>query len=165
MINQNIADALRVGADLAEVLGIPVGCWAVWSWVVEQRREARDRDQKLYLDLNEAYQLFLDRMLENPDIWTETKIGNNVERETRRRILYEKLIAVFEQAFLLLFFEDKPSEEIIRLQASWTDFMRFWATRDDFRQMLPILLEGEDPDFAAYLTGVCEGKSGRSNMT
>ena len=29
--------------------------------------------------------------------------------------------------------------------------MREWCQREDFRKLLPKLLQGEDPDFAAYI--------------
>jgi hypothetical protein len=38
-----------------------------------------------------------------------------------------------------------------RLWASWEDYMREWCRRPDFREALPSLLRGEDPDFAAYI--------------
>jgi hypothetical protein len=34
---------------------------------------------------------------------------------------------------------------------SWEDFMRQWCEREDFRRLLPRLLQGEDPDFSAYI--------------
>jgi hypothetical protein len=39
-----------------------------------------------------------------------------------------------------------------RLWASWEDYMRAWCRRHDFRHRLPSLLQGEDAEFAAYLT-------------
>jgi hypothetical protein len=29
--------------------------------------------------------------------------------------------------------------------------MRQWCRREDFRALLPVLLEGEDPEFGAYI--------------
>ena len=34
---------------------------------------------------------------------------------------------------------------------SWEDYMRQWCTRGDFRALLPVLLEGEDPEFSTYI--------------
>jgi hypothetical protein len=34
---------------------------------------------------------------------------------------------------------------------SWEDYMREWCRREDFRALLPALLEGEDPEFVSYL--------------
>jgi hypothetical protein len=34
---------------------------------------------------------------------------------------------------------------------SWEDYMREWCRRNDFCQLLPRLLQGEDADFASYI--------------
>ena len=34
---------------------------------------------------------------------------------------------------------------------SWEDYMRQWCRREDFRALLPALLEGEDPEFSEYI--------------
>ena len=39
---------------------------------------------------------------------------------------------------------------------SWEDYMREWSRREDFRERLPHLLRGEDPDFAAYIRRLAE---------
>jgi hypothetical protein len=39
----------------------------------------------------------------------------------------------------------------LRRWLSWDDSMREWCGRADFRELLPRLLRGEDPDFAGYL--------------
>jgi hypothetical protein len=36
------------------------------------------------------------------------------------------------------------------------DFMREWCRRDDFRAALPLLLQGEDEDFAAYIRNLAD---------
>lgn len=38
-----------------------------------------------------------------------------------------------------------------RLWQVWADYMQEWCRRDDFRTALPVLLHGEDPEFAAYM--------------
>jgi hypothetical protein len=35
--------------------------------------------------------------------------------------------------------------------SSREDYMLEWCERDDFRSLLPVLLEGEDPQFGAYI--------------
>lgn len=39
---------------------------------------------------------------------------------------------------------------------SWEDYMREWSRREGFRERLPHLLRGEDPDFAAYIQRLAE---------
>jgi DNA topoisomerase IB len=69
--------------------------------------------------------------------------------------MYEILISLFERAYLLAF-EDNMSRKQLRRWRSWEDFMREWCRRVDFREMLPRLLQGEDPDFAAYIMNLAK---------
>lgn len=66
------------------------------------------------------------------------------------QVLFEILISLFERAYLLSY-EDKMTRKQLRRWLSWEDFMREWCQREDFRKLLPKLLQGEDPDFAAYI--------------
>ena len=43
-----------------------------------------------------------------------------------------------------------------RMWLSWEDYMREWCRRTDFRTVLPFLLEGEDPDFAAHILRISD---------
>jgi hypothetical protein len=40
--------------------------------------------------------------------------------------------------------------------------MREWCRRDDFLALLPQLLQGEDPDFAAYIRRLAAEEGGRT---
>jgi DNA/RNA endonuclease G (NUC1) len=42
-----------------------------------------------------------------------------------------------------------------RLWLSWEDYMREWCRRADFRQVLPVLLQGEDEDFRGHILRIC----------
>ncbi|MDO8960473.1 MAG: hypothetical protein Q7V02_00105, partial [Methylophilus sp.] len=68
-------------------------------------------------------------------------------------VLFEILISLFERAYLLGY-EPKMSGKQLRRWYSWDDYMREWCERDDFRELLPRLLQGEDPDFAKYITKI-----------
>jgi hypothetical protein len=61
------------------------------------------------------------------------------------------LISLFERAYLVAY-EHEMSERKLRRWRSWEDFMREWCRREDFRNALPMLLQGEDPEFVAYIT-------------
>jgi hypothetical protein len=43
------------------------------------------------------------------------------------------------------------SPEKARRWNSWEDYMREWCRREDFAARLPVLLRGEDEEFAAYI--------------
>jgi len=43
------------------------------------------------------------------------------------------------------------TDKQMRRWKTWEDFMREWCRRDDFRSLLPQLLQGEDAEFAGYI--------------
>jgi len=72
------------------------------------------------------------------------------EQQERKNIVFDLLVSLFERAYILVYEEDM-SKQTQRLWATWEDYIRFWTKRPDFRQALPDLLEGEDPEFTAYM--------------
>jgi hypothetical protein len=46
-----------------------------------------------------------------------------------------------------------------RLWQSWEDYMREWCKREDFRALLPSLLEGEDDEFQQHITRIAGEKT------
>ena len=71
-------------------------------------------------------------------------------------VIFSMLISLFERAYLLLF--DPPmSADRQRRWGSWEDYMMEWCQREDFREMLPALLLGEDSDFAEYIRALASG--------
>jgi hypothetical protein len=73
-------------------------------------------------------------------------------------VLFEILISLFERAYLTAY-SDRMTAQQRRRWHSWDDFMREWCGRTDFRMTLPFLLQGEDPDFAAYIRQLAEEES------
>ena len=61
-------------------------------------------------------------------------------------MLFEILVSIFERAYILVY-EERMGRQSARLWSTWEDYMRAWCRRGDFREVLPQLLEGEDPDF------------------
>lgn len=59
------------------------------------------------------------------------------------------LINLFERAFILLYGEKELAYR--RMWNSWEDYIKLWISRPNFIEMLPTLVEGEDPDFVAYM--------------
>jgi hypothetical protein len=41
--------------------------------------------------------------------------------------------------------------------------MREWCRREDFRNMLPQLLPGEDPEFAAYIVRIADEEAAKAS--
>jgi hypothetical protein len=150
----SLSDNIQIAANIATVLACPLGAWAVYAYFAEQRKENELAEENVFIRLNRSYDDFLDRLLAHPDVYLTTKIGSDANLEARRQILYEGLISCMELAFILLYTNDSKSDHVARMQATWLDWMKFWCRREDFRTMLPQLLEGEDPLFVAFITSV-----------
>jgi len=136
------------------VVGLP---FAIGVFIWERRRERQNEDEELYQRLSDEYAEFSKLLLENADLGLMTQPivyrQHTPEQLERRNILFDILISLFERAYILVF-EERMSEQTARLWASWDDYIHFWCARDDFREALPWLLEGEDPYFGAYIRKV-----------
>ncbi|MGE0082059.1 MAG: hypothetical protein AB7U81_12270 [Thiohalomonadaceae bacterium] len=141
----------ELASYIVTVVGLPL---AIAVFLYEQRKERENEDEEAYQLLSDAYTDFLKLVLDNPDLQlrTRTHISSNLSADQRERmmVLYEILIALFERAYLLAYEEDM-SDRKRRRWLSWEDYMREWCGREDFRNALPELLHGEDPDFSRYI--------------
>lgn len=132
------------------VLGLPLAI-TVFLW--EKRKERAVEEEEVYEALSTNYHDFLRLALENPDLrlLSSARTGDlSDEQKERMQAIFGLLIALFERAYLLLYESDLSGKEARRWQ-SWDDFMQEWCGREDFREAIPQLLHGEDPEFAAYL--------------
>jgi len=140
---------------IVTVIGLPL---AIISYLFEQRRERQNEDEEIFQYLSEEYAKFQKLVLDNADLrlnygpedW-DTQL--NDEQKERKRVLYDILISLFERAYILVY-EDDMDKQTARLWASWEDYMRHWCRRRDFRGILPEMLDGEDPDFQAYMSNI-----------
>ncbi|KRB94295.1 hypothetical protein [Noviherbaspirillum sp. Root189] len=137
------------------VFGLP---FAIFLFLYEQRKERDSEDEEAYQLLQNAYNDFLKIVLNNPDLQLRSAtLSNNLTDEQRERtlIIYEMLIALFERAYIVSY-EDDLKGVALRRWNSWDDYMREWSRREDFYYLLPQLLRGEDPDFAAYIRRIAD---------
>jgi len=136
---------------IVTVIGLP---FAIAVFLIEQRKSREAEDEELQARLNSAYTDFLKLVLDNADLQMlgrGTAAGRlTPEQEERRFALFGILIALFEQAYLMVYEEDM-SRKRQRMWQVWADYMQEWCRREDFRAALPVLLRGEDPEFAEYL--------------
>jgi len=135
---------------IVTVLGLPV---AITVFLLEKRKERAVEEEEVYEALSTNYHDFLRLALENPDLrlLSSARTGDlSDEQKERMQAIFGLLIALFERAYLLLYESDLSGKEARRWQ-SWDDFMQEWCGREDFREAIPQLLHGEDPEFAAYL--------------
>jgi hypothetical protein len=129
------------------VIGLPL---AIFVFLYEQHKERTNEEYEVYQLLSDNYQDFLKVVLANPDLRLNSrpKTENlNEEQHERMTVIFGMLVSLFERAYLLLY--DPPmSGDRLRRWRSWEDYMTEWCQREDFKEMLPELLRGEDPDFA-----------------
>lgn len=135
---------------IVTVFGLPL---AIYAFIREQRKERENEDEEVYQLLTGDYTDFLRLVMDNPDLklrsQTQTRDLSDEQRE-RVLVMFEILVSLFERAYILSY-DEKMSHKQRRRWLSWEDFMLEWCQREDFRQLLPRLLQGEDPDFAAYI--------------
>jgi hypothetical protein len=132
------------------VVGLPLAIYTFWQ---EQRKERENEEEESYQLLSDAYTEFLKLVMANPDLQLRSRQAApqlDDEQLERRQVIFEILVSLFERAYLLVY-DTEMSEKQRRLWHSWDDYMREWCRRADFCAMLPKLLEGEDPDFAACI--------------
>ena len=132
------------------VLGLPL---AIMVFLLEKRKERAAEEEEVYEALSSNYHDFLQLALDNPDLRLMSKTRTDdltAEQRERMQAIFGLLIALFERAYLLLYEPDLSGKDARRWR-SWEDFMQEWCDRDDFREAVPSLLKGEDPEFADYL--------------
>ncbi|HEY4542494.1 MAG TPA: hypothetical protein VIG66_09010 [Noviherbaspirillum sp.] len=142
------------------VFGLP---FAIFLFLYEQRKERDNEDEEAYQMLQNAYNEFLEIVLANPDLQlrsTTARLDMSDEQRERTLIIFEMLISLFERAYIVSYDEDLKGVAQRRWN-SWDDYMREWCRRDDFYYLLPQLLRGEDPDFAAYIRRVADDERGQ----
>ena len=153
-------DLWELMSYVVTVVALPM---AIFVFLYERRKEHANEEDEVYQLLSDNYQDFLKVVLENPDLRlfsTQKTEHLNEEQRERMTVVFSMLISLFERAYLLLY--DPPmSEDRQRRWGSWEDYMMEWCQREDFREMLPALLLGEDSDFADYIRGLGAGDGAR----
>ena len=149
----NWHDQLETWSYLVTIIGFP---WLLITYVVQIRKESRNEQEELYLNLSREYDEFLKLVLDNSDLRLlsdHASTDENDEQKERRHIMFGLLVSLFERAYILVY-EDNMDRQTARLWQSWKDYIKEWCLRNDFRNSLKIHLQGEDPDFANYIREV-----------
>ena len=149
----------ELASYIVTALGLPV---AILFFILEQRKQRDNEEEEAYQLLSDAYNDFLKVVLAHPDLQlrTATPLPNPTpEQNERMLVIFDMLMSLFERAYLVAY---KPvmSETERRRWNSWDDYMREWCRREDFRNALPLLLRGEDPEFQEYLRRIAQEENG-----
>ena len=132
------------------VFGLPLG---IFIFVYEQRKERDNEEEEVYQVLSDAYNDFMKLVLANPDLKLRSQDHTpnlTEEQQERMLVIFEMLTSLFERAYLTAY-DERMTPKQQRRWHSWDDFMREWCRRDDYRVLLPRLLQGEDQDFVEYI--------------
>lgn len=144
-------EAWELASYIVTVVGFP---FAIIVYLVDQRKERQNEEEEIYQRLSDEYADFSRLLLKHADLRLMSQesvdITLSAEDLERKKIIFDILISLFERAFILVYEEDM-NKQTQRLWASWEDYIKFWCKRKDFREALPSLLQGEDPDFGAYV--------------
>lgn len=164
-MNDDLLRWLEALSYIVTIIALP---FAIVVFIWEQRKERMGDDEELWQRLSDEYADFLALVLQHADLQLMGAVQGHLtpEQTERRNILFEILIALFERAYILVY-EPKMDKQTARLWMSWEDYMRYWCRRDDFRAMLPSLLEGEDEEFRKYIQQIAieEQKRGSGRLT
>lgn len=143
------------------VVGLPFG---IGVYLYEQKKERQNEDEEIFQRLSDEYAEFSKLLLENADLrlMSGTVPDENLtdEQKERKKIIFDLLVSLFERAYLLVY-EENMSKQTARLWATWDDYIRFWCKRNDFRSVLPELLEGEDIDFVNLMQKIANEEAAR----
>lgn len=146
---------------LVTIIGLP---FAIIVFMIERRKERQNDEEALYQKLADEYTHFLRLVLDNADLQllrpNPTRSAWTEEQQERRLALFGILVALFERAYILVYDERMPPRAQ-RLWQTWEDYMREWSRREDFRNALAELLEGDDPDFRAYILRIAAEEATR----
>ncbi len=145
----------ELASYVVTALALPL---AITFFMLEQRKERDNEEEEAYQLLSNAYIDFLKVVLANPDLRLRTNVPldhTTKDQNERMLVIYDMLISLFERAYIVAWREDMTPLEARRWN-SWDDYMREWCRCENFVNVLPLLLRGEDPQFQRYILRVAE---------
>ena len=146
------------------IVGLPM---AILVFIFEQRKERRGDDEEIYQRLSDEYVSFQKLVLDNADLGLLRKDGAldglTEEQQERKRAIFNILVSLFERAYILVY-DENMDRQTRRLWQSWEDYMREWCRRQDFRTVLPELLQGEDEEFTAHIQRIADEVADGRNL-
>jgi len=148
---QQFVDALPLAADFATAFGIPV---AIFTFLMEKRRERREREYGTYDALDEKYIEFQRLCLEYPqlDVFDGQELkrtGYTPEEERMELILFTILFSVLERAHLMYKGHRKRMKE--DQWEGWDEEIIKWCGRGRFLRAWALVGDNYDKKFTDYM--------------
>lgn len=146
---------LEAASYVVTIVGLPL---AIGVYIHDRRRDRQSDEEEIFLRLSDEYADFMRLVIDNADLHLlspAVKGELSEDQRERKHALFAILVSLFERAYVLVY-EDDMSRQQARLWQSWEDYMTEWCQREDFRNALPPLLVGEDPDFVAMIKRIAE---------
>ncbi len=144
------------------VIGLPL---AIIVFIYEQRKDRQSDEEEVFQRLSDEYSAFLKLVLEHADLHLFRQNSElsplNEDQMERKYLIFGLLVALFERAYLLVY-EERMNRKTRRLWLTWDDYMREWCRREDFRAMMIPHLDGEDPEFKAYILRLAEEEKAKA---
>ena len=140
---------------IVTILGLPL---AIGVFIYGERQRRQNEIHELHRNLSAEYDDFLRLALAHSDlqIFGGPATDLTPEQRERRDLLYRMLVGLFEKAYIILYADNLTGDDR-RRWLSWEDDMREWCEREDFRDLLPYLLEGEDDAFSEHIRAIARG--------
>lgn len=149
MFDYSFLEFMELLSYVATVVGIP---FALVTFIIQEKKERQSEQQEIYDQMMEHYARIQDKLFHHPELDNHDTPMKDQEDQRRQLIIYDMLCSLFERAFILLHGENDPDYK--RLWNSWFDYITYWCKRKNFRDALPELMDGEDPEFIAFMERV-----------
>ncbi|HEU4653677.1 MAG TPA: hypothetical protein VFS47_06810 [Steroidobacteraceae bacterium] len=142
------------------VAGVPIGL-VVFVWGVRHLRGTLENS--IHVSLLNRYQDSLRTVAES---WADLSKRSHADSpasyadDTRTRVMASLLVTLFEEAFLLMY-QHSWAIRRNRHWLFWNQRLYEWCAIAEFRELLPQLLRGRDPEFVRYCLGILERERSR----
>lgn len=113
-----------------------------------QRMEQEEKYTRLQDEFREEQQWFQSQKNFIQLSVADDELKNRLVDDTLK-VHHANLLSLFEQSFILLYHPD--DKDYARFWHSWDDYISETLADKDFFKSLPGLLDGEDPQFIAYM--------------
>ncbi|MCK6418350.1 MAG: hypothetical protein L6Q57_05345 [Alphaproteobacteria bacterium] len=114
----------------------------------QEKKERENEEEETYIRLNARYSKVMEILINNPAINVHDQKLEDVLKKQQYEF-YATLIALFEESYNVIYPED--SQGYAKMWNTWEDFIKEWLLKRNFVISLPLLLDGEDPDFVRYM--------------